>query len=113
MRDFGRERAAGVVAVRLRLVVEDLDDGSREGVRERQQRELDDRIVLRTEPRRLAVDVEPPPELRGPRIREAGGQRQRMQGAGFARVACVSHGDSPRGAAPDRDAGKAKRGPRG
>ena len=31
VRDFGREGAARVVAVRLRLVVEDLDDGSREG----------------------------------------------------------------------------------
>ena len=87
VRDFGRERAAGIVAVRLRLVVEDLDDGSSEGVRERQQRELDDRIVLRTETRRLAVDVEPPPKLRGPRIRESGGEHKRMQGAGFARVA--------------------------
>ena len=64
MRDFGRERAARIVAVRLRLVVEDLDDGSSEGVRERQQRELDDRIVLRAETRRLAVDVEPAPKLR-------------------------------------------------
>ena len=115
VRDLGRELPARVVAVRLRLVMEDLDDGSSEGVRERQQRELDDRIVLRTEPRRLAVDVEPPAELRAPRIREPGGKRQRMQGAGFARIACVSHGDSPRGAASDpaRDAGKAKREHRG
>ena len=114
VRDFGREGAARIVAVRLRLVVQDLDDGSSEGVRERRHRELDDRIVLRTEPRRLAVDVEPPTELRGPRIREADGKRQRMQGAGFARGAWVSHGDSPRGAAswPDRNAGKAKHGPR-
>ena len=115
VRDLGRERAARIVAVRPGVMVEDLDGASREGVREGQHRELDDRIVLRTEPRRLAVDVEPPPELRGPRIREAGGKRQRMQGAGFARVARVSHGHSPRGAAsgPDLDAGNAKREPRG
>ena len=31
VRDFGRKGSARVVAVRLRLVVEDLDDGSREG----------------------------------------------------------------------------------
>ena len=34
VRDFSRERAARIVAVRLRLIVQDLDDGSREGVRE-------------------------------------------------------------------------------
>ena len=48
VRDFGRERAAGVVAVHFGLVVENLDEGALEGVRERQHRELDDRLILRT-----------------------------------------------------------------
>ena len=85
MRDFGRERASRIVAVRLRLVVEDLDDGSSEGVRERQQRELDDRIVLRAETRRLAVDV---------------GARAEAPHPPLAEASCGAHSHGPLGSVP-------------
>ena len=85
VRDFGRERAARVVAVHLRLAVENLDDASLEGVREGQHRELDDSVVRGTEPRGLAVDVEASPDLRVPRVRKPGGKEKRMQGPGLIR----------------------------
>ena len=97
VRDFRRERAAGVVAVDLRLVVEDLDDASLEGIREGQHRDLNDGVVPGTEPRRLAVDVEAPAKFRVPRVRDQGGERERMQGAGLARFTTMSHGSNPRG----------------
>ena len=70
VRDLGRERAPGVVAVHLRLALEDLDDAPLEGVREGQHRELDDRVVRGAEPRGLAVDVEASAKLCIPRVRE-------------------------------------------
>ena len=67
----------------LCLALQDLDEPTLEGVREGQHRELDDRIVHGAEPRRLAVDVEPSPQLRAPGIREPGEEHERMQGAGL------------------------------
>ena len=90
-----RERPAGVVVERLRLVVENLDDVAREGVREGQHREIDNRVVLRTESRRLAVDVEPAPELRIPRVREPGKERERVQGSGADALAPPPEGSRP------------------
>ena len=95
MRDFGRERAAGVVAANLCLAVANLDDASLEGVREGQHRELDDRVVRGAEPRGLAVDANASAKLHIPRIRDPGGKEKRMQGAGLARVTAMHNGGIP------------------
>ena len=63
--DFRIERAAGVLEVDLRLVVQDLGDAPVvDGVGEGQHGDLDDLVTVETEARGLAVDVEPAAQLR-------------------------------------------------
>lgn len=92
----GVERAPRRVEIALRGVVAHLGDAPVLGIGERQQGELDDRVVRPVHAGGLGVDVEPAAKRRVARVVTACGEYQPVQGARIVRVVESAHANRPR-----------------